>query len=310
MAKGDNFPLPPKLRGAPPLSYDRPPWVRRDLADATGAGVRVAVVDSGLDAGWPAAEARLGIDLSDAPKGGNAATHDHLGHGTACASILWSLAPGVEVYPVRIFHRRLESRISVLVRAIEWAVERRMQVVNLSLGTVEKKGFERLYRACEAARRQGLILVAAVEAKSGVSYPAVFDNAIGVAGGYFPNGHDFAYRPDDAVEAVAQGRCRVRTVGGRYRWVDATSFAAPHLSGIVALLLERHPDADLAAMHGLLSRYAVRHAAADDDAADHDAEHHDAEHHDDIRSDEPECSRPHIAILDGHHLANGPWEDA
>lgn len=267
MARGDNFPLPPEVHGAPPLSYGRPPWVRDDLADATGAGVRVAVIDSGLDAAWPVAEARPGIDLSQGPADGGVTTQDHLGHGTACASILWSLAPGVEIYPVRIFHRRLESRLSVLVRAIDWAVEQRMQVVNLSLGTVEKKGFERLYRACEQARRRGLILVAAVEAESGVSYPAVFDNAIGVAGGYFANGHDFEYRPDDAVEAVAQGRCRVRTVGGRYRWVDATSFAAPHLSAIVALLLERHPDADLATMHDLLSRYAVRRDAASRESA-------------------------------------------
>lgn len=269
MAKGENFPLPPGHRTAPPVSYERPTWVTRDLADATGAGVRVAVIDSGLDADWHVPQRRPGIDLSGASTDDPGATRDHLGHGTACASILWSLAPQVEVYPVRIFHRRLESRISTLVRAIEWAIEQGMQVVNLSLGTVEKKGFERLYRVCERARQRGLILVAAVEATTGVSYPAVFDNAIGVAGGHFSNGHDFEYRPDDAVEAIAQGRCRARTVGGRYRWVDATSFAAPHLSAIVALILERNPEADLEGIHRLLRRFSVTGDTSDaSDASD------------------------------------------
>ena len=252
----DAFPLPAGMTSPPRLSYQRPLWLRRDLADADGSGVRIALVDSGIDGEWKPPGLCAGIDLTESgvsPIG----HHDLMGHGTACASVLWSLAPQAEIYPVRIFDHSMETRTGTLVQAIEWAAEHRMQVVNLSLGTVQRQGYERLYMACEQARRRGLVLVAAVETRSRMSYPAVFDNTIGVDGGHFVNGFAFRYRSDDAVEAIAQGCCRVRTVGGRYRWVDASSFAAPHLSAIVALLKQRHPEADLAAMHDLLSRYAV-----------------------------------------------------
>lgn len=260
MARVETFPVPAEVSTGETSSYEPPPWVREDLANATGEGVRVALVDSGIDLDWDVSGRGQGVDLVRSaddllPELGDGG-QDFLGHGTACASILWAVAPGATIYPARVFGQRLETRVGTLVRAIEWAVEHDMDVVNLSLGTIEKKGFERLYQACEKARQRGIILVAAVE-RRGVSYPAVFDNAIGVHGGTFANGHHYQYRADEAVEAIAQGRCRARTVGGRYRWMNASSFAAPHLSGIVALLKQRHPSADLDRMHRLLSRYAV-----------------------------------------------------
>lgn len=258
MARVETFPVPAELSSQATLSYERPSWVDETLDGATGRGVRIALVDSGLDVDWQVPHRRPGVDLATGTGDSmDGAAQDHLGHGTACASILWAVAPEAQVYPVRIFHRQLETRVSTLVRAIDWSVEQGMDVVNLSLGTIEKRGFERLYRACELARQAGVILVAAVESRSGVSYPAVFDNTIGVHGGLFSNGHHFEYRADEAVEAIAQGRCRARTVGGRYRWVNASSFAAPHLSAIVALFKQRFTDAGLEQMHRLLSRYAV-----------------------------------------------------
>ena len=91
----------------------------------------------------------------------------------------------------------------LIVEAIEWAIEYKMQVVNLSLGTLEKEALEPLYIACEKAKKAGIIIVAASHNKKGWSYPAVFDNTIGVTTGEFSNPYHYLYRDEHALECVA-----------------------------------------------------------------------------------------------------------
>lgn len=230
---------------------ETPPWVGAQLGPVSGRGVTVGIVDSGLDPALRGPDVEPGVSLVAAGE-----VDDRIGHGSACASIVRGMAPGATIVPIRVFDDRLKTSVEVLVAAIRWAVDRGLRVLNLSLGSVREDALKPLYVACEEARRRGTIPVAAT-AVGGTSYPAVFECAIGVKGDYFDNVYDFEFRPGAAVECVAQSRRRVRALGGEHRRVDSFSFAAPHVAAIVALLLERHPDADLDEIRQHLDRCSI-----------------------------------------------------
>lgn len=223
---------------------------------ATGAGIRVAVIDSGWDSHLNEPHVEQGIsfvDLDDHPIQ-SADTEDALGHGTACIDLVLQTAPDVRVVPVRIFGRKLFTTTTILAQAIRWAASQQIDVINLSLGTIEPDAVRPLYAACEFARRQGSIVVAAVNRIEQASYPAIFDNTIGVGVIDAPN--LFYYQPNEAIEFLTCGRQRARWLGGLLLPVDGTSFAAPVAAGIIARVLELFPKISLTQLHQKLATIA------------------------------------------------------
>ena len=111
----------------------------------TGAGIRVAVVDSGVDPAHPRIRVAGGVAMSVGGDGRIEQTGeiaDTAGHGTACAGIILKKAPAASIYSVRIFDESLSADGSVLVAALRWCLDEEMDVVNLSLGTTDP-GFRR-----------------------------------------------------------------------------------------------------------------------------------------------------------------------
>lgn len=240
----------------------RPPWVTRDLRGATGAGVVVAVLDSGWDAGRADPRILPGIGLVD-PADDFASLRsdddaDRSGHGTGAIHQILAVAPDARVLPVRIFGERLETSPQTLYEGLAWAIDRAVGVLNLSLGTTREDMLRPLYALCERARRAGVIVVAGGTGEVEESFPAIFENVIGVAAGRFASPFAYRYRPGEALECEAWGvRQPVTGLGGRTQPATGGSVAAPNVSGIVALLLERDPGASLEQVRALLAKYAV-----------------------------------------------------
>jgi subtilisin family serine protease len=241
----------------------RPPWLLDTLGDAEGRGVRVGVVDSGWDRGLADPRVSPGVGLVD-PDDELALRWsdddaDRHGHGTACAALVLRAAPGAEVVPIRVFGRRLETSWWVLHEGLRWALEQRLDVVNVSLGTQWEASLRPLYTLCEVARRAGVIVVAAGRGADEPSYPAVFENAVGVGAAPLGSPFDFRYGADDALEVVASGIDQpVTWLGGRRETRSGTSFAAPHVAGLVASYRERHPRAPLEEVRDFLAAHARR----------------------------------------------------
>jgi subtilisin len=218
---------------------------------STGKGVRVAIVDSGVDTDHPAVggAVRGWIEPSAAPDGTitykNERHGDAFGHGTACAGIIHRIAPDAEIYSVRVLGPRLSGNGPVFAAGVRWAAENGMHVVNLSLGTTKREFFGLFHDIADTAYHRGVTLVTAANNMPELSFPSLFAASLSVAchaGARGEDPLDFYCNPDPPVEFGAYGiGVRVAWMRGGYSTMTGNSFAAPHITGVVALLLGKHP---------------------------------------------------------------------
>jgi len=233
------------------------------FANLTGHGVKVAIVDSGIDQTHPkVGSVSGGVDISISADGKIVYERDDLtdcvGHGTACAGIIRNKATHAELYSVSIFDESLTARGEALVAAIRWASRNGMDVVNLSLGTTDVSYRDAIIQACGEAVETGVILVAAEHNEGLVSYPAVLSGVVGVAGGKIYRKYGYYYRPDEEVEFVARGdEQRVCWLDRKEIMIGGTSFAAPHITGVVALIREAYPGARLERVREVLKAQSL-----------------------------------------------------
>jgi len=218
---------------------------------ATGKGVKVAVIDSGVDADhpWvgpvagavafePDAEAETGVRLVD----GEDAREDFVGHGTACAAIIQSLAPDVEIYSVRVLGRNLKGRGAAFYAGIRWAIDSGMDVVNMSLSSSSDQWFAPLHEITDEAYFHNVMLVCAANNRPGPTYPSEFASVFSVAARVTEDPEALAYNTAPPVEFGARGLdLEVAWTGGKTIVASGNSFATPHVAGMVARVLSKHP---------------------------------------------------------------------
>ncbi len=238
-----------QLPAVPPLAQITPEWA---WGGSTGAGVRVAVIDSGIEHDHPAvagavrggvlveydeqAEYHHRIEADDQPQ-------DVAGHGTACAGIIHAIAPQAELYSVRVLGRDMRGNGIQFAAGLDWAIDHNMQVVNMSLSTSRKEFFGLLHELADDAYFKRMILVSAVNNIPSPSFPSLYSSVISVAA---HEGHDpftFYYNPRPPVEFGAPG-IDVRVAWNNKQYITSTgnSFAAPHITGIVTLIRAKHPE--------------------------------------------------------------------
>jgi subtilisin len=249
---------------------------------STGSGVRVAVVDSGVEHDHPA--------LDDCVKGGVVVEYDEqaknnvriepddepcdfAGHGTACAGIIHSIAPQAEIYSVRVLGRDMHGRAIQFAAGLDWATEHGMQVVNLSLSTSNEDYFGLFHDLADQAYFKNVNLVSAVNNIPAPSYPSLYSSVISVAA---HDGHDpftYYYNPCPPVEFGAPG-IDVEVAWNNKQYVVSTgnSFAAPAIAGIVTLIRSKHPElTPFQVKTVLLACASNMHRAQDPGATNHQA---------------------------------------
>jgi subtilisin family serine protease len=239
------------------------PWadeVTREWAfsGSDGAGVRVAVVDSGIDASHPLVGAigrSVAVSVDDEGKATVADDDegDLCGHGTACAGIIRSLAPACQIDSVRVLGAGFTGSGPVLVAGVSWAVEQGYDVVNLSLSTTKQQFQAALHDLADTAWFRRTVLVAAAHNMPVKSYPWRFASVISVGSHDRDDAWTWYANPDPPVEFYARGYdVEVAWMDGETIRATGNSFATPHITGLVALLRSRHPGLDVAATKAVL----------------------------------------------------------
>ncbi len=232
------------LDPVPTLDNLTPEWA---WGGSTGRGVRVAVVDSGIDAEHPAlggmvrgAVAVVEQDgqctYDDSPHG------DAFGHGTACADIIRRLAPDVELASIRVLGPLLSGKGTVFAHGLRWAIEQCLHVINLCLGTTKRDYFGLFHELTDLAYFRGTVLVTAANNMPIESYPSLYSSVISVACHEGEDPYQFYYNPKPPVEFGAPGiNINVAWLGGQNATVTGNSFSAPHITGLAAKILSKHP---------------------------------------------------------------------
>jgi hypothetical protein len=223
---------------------------------ATGEGVTVCVIDSGVERalleerfqrrGQAIHPIQGGVFTADraepAPYEGRQSTP----HGTTVADIILTLAPRVRLFSADVFGPRGSCEVDMVLRALHWAVHVwKCKVINLSLGVPEHRLQQvqrrhQLLRAVEEAYYKDVVVFAAAANDHPLtrSYPAAFaPPLLSVDKQLFDDPLQFAYELREPTEFVAHGRGYL----GPFANEPATSWAAPHLAGIAARLLSLRP---------------------------------------------------------------------
>ncbi|MFI5979020.1 type VII secretion-associated serine protease mycosin [Streptomyces sp. NPDC051452] len=260
----------------PSKPYPGRPWALQRVnldelwAQSTGKGVRVAVIDTGVDVKNPqlakAVEASKGKNLLPAKngkgekieRGNNSGTTDTVGHGTRVAGIIAArpmkgtgfvgLAPGATIIPVKQNDAEGDGTAGTLAAAITYAVQAGAGVINISQDTA--RALDPKDSALKSAIDNALLRNVVVVASAGndglggnvkVTYPASYPGVLAVAASDRNNERAPFSQSGDFVGVAAPGVDMISTVPGNGHCSDnGTSFSAPYVAGVAALLKAKY----------------------------------------------------------------------
>ncbi|MEU4266875.1 type VII secretion-associated serine protease mycosin [Streptomyces sp. NPDC026092] len=257
--------------------------------DTKGKGVRVAVIDTGVDDVNPqlksAVDAKAGKDYlkpdKDNPGGGDDkrgktdGTVDEVGHGTKVAGIIAArpragtgfvgLAPEATIIPIRQNDEKNSGKSDTMALAIDHAVDKGADVINISQDTTQALSPDSaMGKAVARALAQDVVVVASagndgMDGKLKNTYPAAFPGVLAVASSDRNNERAEFSQSGTFVGVAAPGVDMVSTVPGGGQCVDnGTSFSAPYVSGVAALLRAKHPKWSPAQIVARIEQTAVR----------------------------------------------------
>lgn len=215
---------------------------------ASGTGIDVAVVDSGIDAAHPAVGSvaggasfswdpeRCDVVVAEGPH------EDLFGHGTACAGIIRRAAPDCRLHSVRVLGARLSGKAQVFAAGLRWAIQSGARVINLSLSTSNPDFFALFHEIADEAYFAGVTLVCAVNNMPVPTYPSQYASVISVAANDATDPFALDCNHAPPAEFGAPGiDLEIPWLGSGTIVATGNSFAAPHVAGLVARLLSKHP---------------------------------------------------------------------
>lgn len=246
-------------------SWITPAEARQAIERGRGKGVRIALLDSGVETGHPALG---GLQLSDdivvIPEDSKLRVvpgegRDLYGHGTAVASILHRVAPEAEIGSIRVLGESLSARTAIILEGARLAMERGYHILNCSLGCGILDHVLKYKHWVDEAYTKGVHVVAACNnLDSGrPEWPAFFPSVFAVNMARVEEDREVYYRAGSLVEFAARGvDVEVPWSGGGVKTVSGSSFAAPQVSGMLACLLGEVPGITPVQAKALFQRLA------------------------------------------------------
>jgi subtilisin family serine protease len=217
---------------------------------ADGSGITVAVIDSGVDFGHAdvvsphSPGAALSWDRDAQQVVVEEGDHDDLyGHGTACAAIIGRAAPASPIASVRVLGSRLSGKGEAFAAGLRWAIAHGARVMNLSLSTGKDEMYGMFHEVADEAAHAGVVLVCAMNNIFSPTFPSQFSSVISVAACDGDDPFRLLANPSPPADFGAPGiDVEVAWMDGGRIVATGNSFAAPHVTGLVARMLSKHPE--------------------------------------------------------------------
>lgn len=169
---------------------------------------------------------------------------DEHGHGTAITSIIFEHFNNVEIINLKILNEKLESNIIDLLEAIKFSINCRVDIINMSLGTIYEKNIDRLYGLCQKAKDNNILMVAAYNNHNKLSYPAEFDNVFGIKHRLLPPNQIF-YKDYKKNVIYTNLRSRVSWKNQQINYVKGNSYACAKFTGILSEIISKNNNRDI-----------------------------------------------------------------
>jgi len=227
----------------PPLTPEEDESGFLPFAGATGRGMRVAVIDSGVNGRHPHIIGAVvgGVSVRDDGEFATADYTDQIGHGTAVMAAIQEKVPDADFFAVRVFHTALRTTAANLIRALQWCIENKMDVVNLSLGTMNPAHAKKFEQVAAEAVDGGTLLVAARGVDGRSCYPGCLPGVFGVDVDWDCPRNRFRWSATgDNIVFFASGYPRPAPGIPRTRNLHGISFAAANMAAFVVRACETH----------------------------------------------------------------------
>jgi subtilisin len=219
-------------------------------AESRGAGMTVAVIDSGIEGDHPAVGGRVVRSVRVDLAGEEAQIHDEppvdvVGHGTACAGIIHALVPDADLVSVRVLGKNNRTKGLAFAYGLDWVIQQGIGVANLSLSSRSEDLYATFHDLVDQAYFGNTMLVCAASNYPGVaSYPSLYSSVISVAAHDLPDPAVWFYNPRPPVEFGAWGvDVPVAWRDGATNVATGNSFASPHIAGLVTKIRAAFPAA-------------------------------------------------------------------
>jgi len=207
-------------------------------AGMIGYGLKIAVIDTGINASHPHIFAPTHGVIFD-PEETNPSYEDVLGHGTAVTAAIQERAPYADYYILKLFGNTLRTTGNRLIRAIEWTIEHEMDIVNLSLGSPNFDHRPVLETLVSRATAAGVLLVAARYSEHTPVLPGMLDDVVSVDVDWNLSRDEFRVsRVGGAPIFYASGFPRPLPGVPVTRNLSGISFAVANMTGFVARACE------------------------------------------------------------------------
>ncbi|MET3696770.1 subtilisin [Bacillus oleivorans] len=262
------------------VSWGYEPVEAPQMAEAglTGDGVKVAILDTGIDTEHPDLKVAGGVCVAESCPSG---FDDNNGHGTHIAGIIAAqdneigvlgIAPDVELYAIKSLDQNGDGTTATIIAGIEWAIQNQMDIINLSVTTTANDSA--LQRILDQAYQQGILLVGsggnngtAAGTENNVMYPAKYPTVIAVSSVDSQLKRSSTSATGYEIEIAAPGDQILSTfpsdvlINGSqsngYAVMSGTSMAAPFVAAMLALYKEKEPAKTSAELRTLLQQNAL-----------------------------------------------------
>lgn len=226
--------------------------------------VKVAILDTGIDKKHEYLRDNIIGGITFKCKDDYIATSDKYddnhGHGTVCASIIKKEFEDIEVFVVKVLDDNGKSNVQILEEALKYLLETDIRLINLSLSLMNGEIIQDLYKICNKLYEKGKILVCSLANGFEESYPAIFDNVIGVKGFILESEESFWYNKNEKIQCIVDNNPYIACdINNSYKlFGKCNSQACAKLTGKIAKILYKNPKISLNELQDKLELDAIK----------------------------------------------------